>query len=58
MKTKKLLERAKATQELFGKIKGAGTDMRDQQSDDEMDFVEALEEEMPTVDKEMLSVID
>jgi len=32
--------------------------MRDQQSDDEMDFVEALEEEMPTVDKEMLSVID
>ena len=57
-KTKKLLERALATKELFGNIKKAGKDMDGNQSDDEMDFVEALEEEMPTVDKETQIAID
>lgn len=49
-KTAKLRERALAVEELFKKIKKAGQDMDGNHTDDEIDFVEALAEEMPTVD--------
>lgn len=50
---KKLRERALDVKDLFSKIKKAGKDMDGNHTDDEIDFVEALAEEMPTVDQEM-----
>jgi hypothetical protein len=52
-KLKELRRRAVDIKDLFSKIKKAGTDMDGNHTDDEIDFVEALAEEMPTVDKEM-----
>lgn len=50
---KQLRDRAVAVNELFAKIKKAGEDLNGNHTDDEIDFIEALAEEMPTVDREM-----
>jgi ribosomal protein S7 len=55
---KQLRERALAIKDLFAKIKKAGTDMDGNHTEDEIDFVEALAEEMPTVDEEMGACLD
>jgi hypothetical protein len=53
-RVKQLKDRAITVQELFAKIKKAGEDMDGNHTDDEVDFVEALKEEMPTVEKELV----
>lgn len=50
---KQLRDRAVTVSELFAKIKKAGEEMNGNQTDDEIDFIEALAEEMPAVEREM-----
>jgi len=53
----KLRQRALAVRDIFKKIKKAGEDMDGNHTDDENDFVEALQEEMPAVETEMKNTL-
>lgn len=53
----KLRQRALAVRDIFRKIKKAGEDMDGNHTDDENDFVEALQEEMPAVEEEMKNTL-